>query len=182
MWKLLLSAKIMSNCHSVITLLGTISYSTLFLCPCESCYKTIRLTIQAFNSIIFHSSYSQLRGSDEPQFLERSLAQSHDRPPYCGGGVIYFQAPECGPARLSCCGKSEVCVPSSWAQVCSHSFACLWRNNQSGFRDKIIHKMQLQELYCCTASCSRTLPHVASRGWNQPGSNRPSYRWAPSAP
>lgn len=158
----------MSHCHSVITPLGTISYSALFLHPCESCYKIIRLMIQAFNSIIFNSS-CPAAVSHEAQSCSSGTEPHHDRPPYCGGGAIYFQATDCGPARLSCCGESEDCFPSAWVQVCSHSFARWWRNNQSRFRDKIIHKMQLQELSWCTVqghllTCSRTLPQVASKG------------------
>lgn len=115
----LLSAKIMSHCHSVITLLGTISYSTLFLRPCESCSNTISVMIQGASAPA--GSYG---GSDELQLLERSLAQSRDQPPYCGGGPIYVSGPRlraCMPELLR--WVRRLLAPPAWALVCSHSFA-----------------------------------------------------------
>lgn len=164
----LLSAKIMSHCHSVITLLGTISYSILFLRPCESCSNTISALIQDASAPA--GSYG---GSDELRLLERSLAQSRDQPPpYCGGGPIYVSGPRCGPACLSCCGESEDYSPPppptpphpSSLSTCLQSLIRWWRIHRSGFRERIIQKMQLQERCRRPASCSRTLPTRSIRG------------------
>ena len=86
----------MSHCHSVITLLGTISYSTLFPRPCESCYKTIRLMIQAFNSITSNSgcptavSYGAQMSC---RFWNRALFEAMMLPYGGGGGAIYAYGP-----------------------------------------------------------------------------------------
>lgn len=112
--------------------------------------ETIRLIIQAFNSILLNSS--RLRGSEKRQLLERS----HDRPPHYGGGAIYFQGPwlwACTSEMLRWVRRLLPCSLSASLQ--SHRW-----NNQSGFSDKLIQKTQLQEPHW---SASRTLPHVASR-------------------